>query len=536
MVRRAFLIAGAPLKRRNFSGSSMAWPGFSFFSWPIKLKAGRDCLVFFLRAGPRFCFMANFYPGEWGSRQGKLSEKEASVLARPSSVAAAVFSATVARPFGMSARCHKCILQKDCGSGCSLGFLLANFGPIVTAGWRDIVAFLPQQFQRRQLVRRPVAAASDTYRVHGQKRWGGPVPENQATEPARTAEGSRLAEARDRGTPWKLWGPYLSERQWGTVREDYSESGDAWNYFNHDQARSRAYHWGEDGIAGISDEKQRLCFALALWNGRDPILKERLFGLTNSEGNHGEDVKEYYFYLDSTPTHSYMKLLYKYPQREYPYRDLVETNQRRGRTEMEYELLDTGVFNEDRYFDVFVEYAKQTPTDILIQISLCNRGPDAAPVHVLPTLWFRNIWTWWPGTPKPSLRAVTTKNGVAGIAASDAELGDYFLYCEGKPPLLFTENETNNQRIFGSPNAGPYVKDGINDFVVAGRQRSRQSAADGDQGGRALPVGRRAGTDRHRPASADQYRARRHRRSLRQRLRTDRWRAASARPTRSTAR
>jgi hypothetical protein len=295
---------------------------------------------------------------------------------------------------------------------------------------------------------------------------------NPANEAARTAEGSRLAEARDEETPWKLWGPYLSERQWGTVREDYSESGDAWNYFNHDQARSRAYHWGEDGIAGLSDDKQRLCFALALWNGRDPILKERQFGLTNSEGNHGEDVKEYYFYLDNTPTHSYMKLLYKYPQSEYPYLDLVETNRRRGRTEMEYELLDTGVFNEDRYFDVFVEYAKETPTDILIQISVCNRGPDAAPVHVLPTLWFRNIWTWWPETQKPSLQAVTAKNGVAGIAASDANLGGYFLYCDGKPSLLFTENETNNQRIFGSANAGAYVKDGINDFVVAGRQEA----------------------------------------------------------------
>ena len=298
------------------------------------------------------------------------------------------------------------------------------------------------------------------------------MSDNPAIEPAETAEGTRLAEARDRGTSWKLWGPYLSERQWGTVREDYSESGDAWNYFNHDQARSRAYHWGEDGIAGISDEKQRLCFALALWNGRDPILKERLFGLTNSEGNHGEDVKEYYFYLDSTPTHSYMKMLYKYPHREYPYLDLVETNQRRSRSETEYELLDTGIFNEDRYFDVFVEYAKQSPTDILIQISLCNRGPDATRAHVLPTLWYRNIWTWWPGIPKPSLRAVTTKTGVAGTAASDAELGDYLLYCEGKPRLLFTENETNNQRCFGSSNAGPYVKDGINDFVVAGRQEA----------------------------------------------------------------
>jgi len=300
-----------------------------------------------------------------------------------------------------------------------------------------------------------------------------------AIEPARTAEGSRLAEARDSAIPWKLWGPYLSERQWGTVREDYSENGDAWNYFNHDQARSRAYHWGEDGIAGISDELQRLCCALALWNGRDPILKERLFGLTNSEGNHGEDVKEYYFYLDSTPTHSYMKCLYKYPQKEYPYRDIVETNRRRGRNETEYELLDTGIFNEDRYFDVFVEYAKRSPTDILIQISVCNRGPDAASVHVLPTLWFRNVWTWWPEIPKPSLRAVTTSNGIAGIGASDAQLGDYFLYCDGAPPLLFTENDTNNQRCFGSSNAGPYVKDGINDFLVAGRQEAVNSQQTG---------------------------------------------------------
>jgi hypothetical protein len=296
--------------------------------------------------------------------------------------------------------------------------------------------------------------------------------ETPAAEPARRAEASRLAEAREHGTSWEQWGPYLSERQWGTVREDYSESGDAWNYFSHDQARSRAYRWGEDGIAGISDDKQRLCFALALWNGRDPILKERMFGLTNSEGNHGEDVKEYYFYLDNTPTHSYMKMLYKFPQSEYPYLDLVETNRRRGRSEMEYELIDTGAFSQDRYFDVFVEYAKQTPSDILIQISLCNRGPDGAPVHVLPTLWFRNTWTWGAEneTSKPSLRLVSTNNGVAAIAASHANVGDYFLYCEGKPSLLFTENETNNRRIFGTPNAGPYVKDGINDFVVSGSQ------------------------------------------------------------------
>ena len=228
---------------------------------------------------------------------------------------------------------------------------------------------------------------------------------------SKTAEELRLDEARDKGAPWRQWGPYLSERQWGTVREDYSEDGNAWDYFTHDQARSRAYHWGEDGLAGFSDDHQRLCFALALWNGKDPILKERLFGLTNSEGNHGEDVKEYYFYLDSTPTHSYMKYLYKYPQNAYPYVDLIETNRRRGRNEMEYELLDTGIFNEDRYFDVFVEYAKAAPDDILIQISVCNRGPEAAAFHVLPTLWFRNTWTWWPDEPKPSLRGRHGRNG-----------------------------------------------------------------------------------------------------------------------------
>jgi len=207
----------------------------------------------------------------------------------------------------------------------------------------------------------------------------------------------RLQEARTAKSPWRKWGPYLSERQWGTVREDYSHDGNAWNYFSHDQARSRAYHWGEDGLAGISDTEQLLCFSVALWNGKDPILKERLFGLTNSEGNHGEDVKEYYFYLDSTPTHSYMMYLYKYPQAAFPYGNLIETNRGRNRRDIEYELLDTGVFNGDRYFDVFVEFAKQSPEDLLIQISVCNRGPEPATIHVLPTLWFRNTWTWWPG-------------------------------------------------------------------------------------------------------------------------------------------
>jgi hypothetical protein len=287
---------------------------------------------------------------------------------------------------------------------------------------------------------------------------------------SRNPEVIRLQEARAAKIPWRKWGPYLSERQWGTVREDYSLDGNAWDYFSHDQARSRAYHWGEDGLAGISDDKQQLCFSVALWNGKDPILKERLFGLTNSESNHGEDVKEYYFYLDSTPTHSYMKYLYKYPQAAFPYGDLVATNKGRNRLDMEYELLDTGIFKDDRYFDVFVEFAKNTPEDILIQISVSNRGPEPATLDVLPTLWFRNTWTWWPDTPRPSLKQVTGKNDSRFVAASHAQLGDRYLYSEKNVPLLFTENETNNERIFGTPNASPYVKDGINNYVLNGKQ------------------------------------------------------------------
>src|SRR5215469_389079 len=285
-----------------------------------------------------------------------------------------------------------------------------------------------------------------------------------------TPEIARLQEARASNAPWRKWGPYLSERQWGTVREDYSLDGNAWDYFSHDQARSRAYHWGEDGLAGISDDKQALCFSLGLWNGKDPILKERLFGLTNSESNHGEDVKEYYFYLDSTPTHSYMKYLYKYPQEAFPYTDLVASSKRRNRGDLEYELIDTGIFNDDRYFDVFVEYAKQTPEDILIQISVTNRGSRPESLHVLPTLWFRNTWTWWPEAQKPSLKLISGKSGSAAIAASHPELGERYLYCEGVPLLLFTENETNNERIFGTPNASPYVKDGINNYLIQGKQ------------------------------------------------------------------
>ncbi len=290
-----------------------------------------------------------------------------------------------------------------------------------------------------------------------------------------TAEKKRLEEAREQKIPWKKWGPYLSERQWGTVREDYSENGDAWNFFTYDHARSRAYRWGEDGIAGISDDKQHLCFSLALWNGKDPILKERLFGLTNSEGNHGEDVKEYYFYLDSTPTHSYMKYLYKYPQSAFPYADLIEKN-RRTRDEMEYELLDTGVFNDDRYFDVFVEYAKAGPEDILVKITAANRGPEAAELHLLPTLWFRNDWASWiaesnRAAKKPNLKQIKAAAGTSAVAARHPLLGEFILSCEGEVPLLFTDNTTNNERLFpGQPNDSPYVKDGINNCVVQGNK------------------------------------------------------------------
>src|SRR5262245_6482293 len=286
----------------------------------------------------------------------------------------------------------------------------------------------------------------------------------------------RLNEARTKGIPWKKWGPYLSERQWGTVREDYSGDGNAWNYFSHDQSRSRAYRWGEDGLGGISDDKQRLCFAVALWNGRDPILKERLFGLTNSEGNHGEDVKEYYFYLDSTPTHDYMKYLYKYPQREYPYRDLVETNGRRSRNDYEYELINTGIFDDDRYFDVFIEYAKETPEDILVRITVHNRGPEAAHLHVLPTLWFRNTWSWNPEEAKPMLRETA-----GGIQASQSELGNYSLVCEGSPDLIFTENETNTERLWGVPNQSPWVKDAFHQYLVFGNTQAVNPAKTGSK-------------------------------------------------------
>ena len=295
-----------------------------------------------------------------------------------------------------------------------------------------------------------------------------------------TEEEKRLAEAEARTAHWRRWGPYLSDRQWGTVREDYSAHGTAWDSFPHDHARSRVYRWGEDGLLGISDNHQRLCFALALWNGRDPILKERLFGLTGSEGNHGEDVKEYYFYLDSTPTHSYMKALYKYPQAEFPYTRLAEENRRRSRQDPEFELLDTGVFDGDRYFDVFVEYAKASTDDILIRLTVANRGPDPATLHLLPTLWFRNTWAWNHGGKRPTLSREASGPAAGSILADSTDLGRaYRLYCEGTPPALFTENETNHQRLFGIENGHPFVKDGFHEHVVRGQAAAVNSSSEG---------------------------------------------------------
>jgi hypothetical protein len=284
----------------------------------------------------------------------------------------------------------------------------------------------------------------------------------------RGAEARRLAEADARTAHWRRWGPYLSERQWGTVREDYSARGDAWDYFPHDHARSRAYRWGEDGLLGISDNHQRLCFALALWNGCDPILKERLFGLTGNEGNHGEDVKEYYFYLDSTPTHSYMRGLYKYPQAAFPYAALVEENLRRGRGVPEFELIESGVFDGDRYWDVTVEYAKAGVDDILVRITAANRGPEPAELHVAPTLWFRNTWAWDAGAKRPRLSRGTRGADHVTVDAEHPTLGSPRLFCEGAPRLLFTENETNTARLFDTPNVTPYVKDGIGLAIVGG--------------------------------------------------------------------
>jgi len=278
------------------------------------------------------------------------------------------------------------------------------------------------------------------------------------------AEQLRLAEDARRERTWKRWGPYVSERQWGTVREDYSPYGNAWEYLSHDAARGRAYRWGEDGLAGVSDDEQRLCLAVALWNGRDPILKERLFGLTNSEGNHGEDVKEIYYYLDATPTHSYLKMLYKYPQHEFPYAWLVDENRQRGKDQPEFELLDTGVFNDDRYFDVFVEYAKAAPEDILMRITVHNRGPDDAAIHVLPQLWFRNTWAWSASAAKPELSVSNDDS----IVARHPDLGNYVLYADGTPELLFCDNETNAPRLFGVNGTRGAYKDAFHEYIVTG--------------------------------------------------------------------
>ena len=298
-----------------------------------------------------------------------------------------------------------------------------------------------------------------------------------------TREGVRLVMNQQRKGHWNRWGPFLSERAWGTVREDYSADGDAWRYFPHDHARSRAYRWNEDGLAGICDRHQYLCFALALWNGRDPILKERLFGLTSGEGNHGEDVKEYYYYLDNTPTHAYMKYLYKYPQAEYPYDQLIEENRRRSKLQMEYELVDTGIFDQGRYFDVEVEYAKLEAEDILIRISISNRGPEAAPIHVLPTLWFRNTWSWGRDERRPSIAAGVgprhPESRVSTLIARHWELGEYILYCSDADELLFTENETNNERLYGVPSPTPYVKDAFHAYVVHGKREAVNPAATG---------------------------------------------------------
>ena len=284
---------------------------------------------------------------------------------------------------------------------------------------------------------------------------------------APSPEHQRLAESDHGHKPWKRWGPYLSERQWGTVREDDSPDGNAWESFSHDQARSRAYQWGEDGLAGISDDRQLLCFALALWNGKDPIIKERLFGLTNSEGNHGEDVKEYYYYLDSTPTHSYMRYLYKYPLNAFPYNDLVDTNKSRSRNEQEYELIDTGIFAKNEYCDIEVEYAKSDPEDLLIQITVHNRSDQPANLAVLPTLWFRNIWDQGSG-PKPLIQAKPGESGAASLHATHPDLGDFALHCKGADELVFTDNETNTEVLFQQSNQSPYTKCGINRYLVHG--------------------------------------------------------------------
>ncbi|GAC1663819.1 MAG: hypothetical protein NVS9B9_25500 [Ktedonobacteraceae bacterium] len=296
-----------------------------------------------------------------------------------------------------------------------------------------------------------------------------------------TPERERLKQSQERSIHWKRWGPYVSERAWGTVREDYSADGNAWIYLPHDQERSKAFRWGEDGLAGVCDRHQQICLAIALWNGHDPILKERLFGLSGPQGNHGEDVKEYYYYLDNTPTHTYMKYLYKYPHAAYPYEHLVEENARRGRTEPEYELINTGVFDENRYFDIFVEYAKAGPEDILMRITVANRGPEAADLDLLPTLWFRNIWSWQQNTPRPSLSNYqhTSFPILTTVKVVNDSYGTRWLYADDSPTLLFTENDTNTERLYNTPNASPYVKDSIDDYIVHGKQNAVNPAQTG---------------------------------------------------------
>ena len=285
-----------------------------------------------------------------------------------------------------------------------------------------------------------------------------------------TTEEQRLQDSDERKAHWNRWGPYLSERQWGTVREDYSPNGDAWNYLPHDHARSRAYRWGEDGIGGICDRHQHICFALALWNEKDAILKERLFGLTNREGNHGEDVKDQYYYLDATPTSSYLKFLYKYPQAAFPYAQLVSENAKRTRNVPEYELIDTGVFGENRYFDVFVEYAKATAEDVLIRITAWNRGPEPARLHILPTLWFRNRWSWGEDYDPPQVYRMDAPSGCALMELDEYHYGKRWLLMEGAPELLFTENETNMERLFQQKSRTPYVKDAFHRYVIDGER------------------------------------------------------------------
>ena len=318
-------------------------------------------------------------------------------------------------------------------------------------------------------------------------------------------EQGRLQQA-ESGVRWRRWGPYLSERQWGTVREDPGQDpGNTWAAFPYDQAGYRAYRWGEDGLAGICDDKQRLCLSVALWNERDPTLKERLFGLTNSQGNHGEDVKECYYYLDATPTSSYLKMLYKYPQGEFPYNDLIATNGARSKTEPEYELIDTGIFNDNRYFDVFVEYAKDSPEDLLMQVTVHNRGPEEARLHVLPTLWFRHTWSWAGGDEQPSLHVDNDVQGMSAVVAQQSDLGVRWFYADQQVPVLVTGNETNNERVFGSPNDSPYVKDGIERAVVHGEQRQGQPRRQRDQGGHALRDGGSGRGQRDDPDAADRH-------------------------------